>query len=160
MKLKIKLANKKVPFKVTNFDVDFEERLGRFRIYADFSIDAINKIASHSGRDNLISSQVDYPYIISHPKLIYNLLDANMSIWLNPDSSSNASLFKVIMSRFRSLYSSKDGNFTVSPNSKWRLSSLSYYGVELEGNPSQYESNFNGGIIKLNVLGEFALRQI
>jgi len=157
----MKLSKKIVPFKVTNFDVDFEERLGRFRMYADFSIDAINEISKNTSGKDLIKHKVDYPYIINHPNLVYKLLDNNMKVWLHPESGSNASLFKVIMSRFRSLHPKGNGSgFEVSPNSKWRLSSLSYYGIELDNNSSNYDTNFTNGIIKLNILGEFALREI
>ena len=158
MKILIKLANKPVPFRVTNFDIDFEERLGTFTIYADFSIDAINVIA---GKE-ILEHVMDYPYILRHTKLIYRLLDHNMGIWMDSVGSSNRGLFSYIMERFRKIYekgSNKDG-FEVSPTSKWKISSLSYSGIELGGEPSQYDLYFQNGIVKLKVFGEFALRQV
>jgi len=158
MKVRFKLANRLVPFRVTNFDIDFEDRLGTFTIYADFSIDALNAIT----KKPILERLVDYPYVLKHTKLIYKLLDLNMSIWMNTAGSSTKGLFKYVMERFRKMYEkgSNPGGFEVLPNTKWKISSLSYSGIELDGEPSQYDTYFQNGIVKLKVFGEFALREV
>lgn len=154
----MKLARNSVPFKVTNFDIDFEERLGTFTIYADFSIDALNTLAGKA----ILDREVDYPYILRHTNLVYKLLDANMSIWLSATEANTKGLFHYIMDRFRKMYAkgTNQNGFEVSPSSKWKISSLSYSGIELDGDPSRYDSYFSNGIVKLKIFGEFALRQV
>lgn len=158
MKIRMKLANKGVPFRVTNFDIDFEERLGTFTLYADFSIDAVNLVAGKK----LLDREVDYPYILRHPKVVYKLLDSNMGIWVNATSQGNKGLFHYVLERFRQMYGKgkNPGGFEIKPTSKWRVSSLSYSGLELDGDPVSYDTYFNNGYVKLKVFGEFALRQL
>jgi len=158
MKVRLKLAQKPIPFKVNNFDIDFEERLGTFTIYADFSVDAINLIAGKQ----VLEREVDYPYILRHPKLIYSILDNNMNIWLNSTESSKKGLLFYVLQRFRQMYGKgqNTGGFEISTSSKWRISSLSYTGIELDGDPVDYDVYFSQGIVKLKVFGEFALRQV
>ncbi|NBW58249.1 hypothetical protein EBR43_10825 [bacterium] len=158
MKIRLKLANQVIPFKITNFDIDFEDRLGKFTAYIDLSIDAVNKKAGKA----LLEREVDYPYILSHAKLVYKLLEDHLNLWLTAAPSSTGGLFHYIMLRFRQMYEkgNNTGGFEIKKTSKWRISSLSFTGLSLDGDPSNYDVYFGNNIVKLKVFGEFALREV
>lgn len=163
MKFNIRIAQKSVPFRVTNYDLDFDRNLGTFTAYVDFSIDAINVAATKLYGKSVLDQAMDYPYVLSKVDLLYKFLDGNPHLWLHDkDNLGRKRLVHFILDSFKEVYEpgSNPGDFEVSKNSKWKVWSLSYTGVELDGPASSYDLNFNNGIVKIKVHGRFSLREL
>lgn len=137
------------PIKVKDLEVDFENQTGSFTLDLEIDTDLLG-----------VNSLVEYPYVIRDPNKVYTLLgkDEYRPYWLkNP----KLPLFDTIVVRFHEHYDkgNNPGGFEVSSGSKWRLSSLSFTGLELSGSPRDYDSNFVRGVVGVRVHGEFALRK-
>jgi hypothetical protein len=163
MSFKLHIAQKRVPLRATNFDLDFDKNLGTFTAYLDFSIDALNVAAEKLYGKSIINQVMDYPYVLSRVDLLYKLLNGNTKLWLHDsEEPSMRRLVDFILSSFKEVYEpgTNTGDFEVSKNSKWKVWSLSYTGVELDGPASSYDTNFNNGLVKIKVHGRFSLKEL
>jgi len=159
----MRIAQKRVPLRATNFDLDFDRNLGTFTAYIDFSIDALNVASEKLYGKTLVEQAMDYPYVLAKVDLLYKLLNGNTNLWLHDsEDATRKRLIEFILTSFKEVYEpgTNKGDFEVSKSSQWKVWSLSYTGVELDGPASSYDLNFNNGLVKIKVHGRFSLREL